>query len=76
MVTNLKYVSVPFLQRMLREEVGEGWTEFSCHPGYPSPDFAAVYDAEREAEVRTLTDPRIRQTADGTGHPLGELCRL
>ncbi|HWS80170.1 MAG TPA: hypothetical protein VN178_04030 [Rubrobacter sp.] len=76
MVTNLKYVSVPFLQRMLREEVGEKWTEFSCHPGYPSPDFAAVYDAEREAEVRTLTDPRIRQTADGTGHPLGELCRL
>lgn len=67
MVTNLKYVSVPFLQRMLREEVGEGWTEFSCHPGYPSPDYAAVYYAEREAEVRTLTDPRIRQTAEELG---------
>ncbi len=63
MVTNLEYVSVPFLQRMLREEVGEGWTEFSCHPGYPSPDFTAVYYGEREVEVRTLTDPRIRQTA-------------
>ena len=67
MVTNLQYVSVPFLQRMLREEVGDGWTEFSCHPGYPSPDFAAVYYAEREAEVRTLTDPRIRRTAGELG---------
>lgn len=67
MLTNLEYVSVPFLQRMLRDEVGEGWTEFSCHPGYPSPDYAAVYCAEREAEVRTLTDPRIRQTAEELG---------
>jgi predicted glycoside hydrolase/deacetylase ChbG (UPF0249 family) len=61
-VTNLEYVSVPFLQRMLREEVPEGWTEFSCHPGYRSPDYTSVYLAEREVEVRTLTDPRIRAT--------------
>ncbi len=61
-VTNLEYVSVPFLQQMLREEVPDGWTEFSCHPGYRSPDFTSVYLAEREAEVRTLTDPRIRET--------------
>ena len=64
MVTNLEYVSVPFLQRMLREEVVEGWTEFSCHPGYSSPDYTAVYDAEREVEVRTLTDPRVHQTIE------------
>ncbi len=67
MVTNLEYVSVPFLQRMLREEVPEGWTEFSCHPGYRSPDYTAVYLEEREAEVRTLTDPRIRQTIEELG---------
>jgi predicted glycoside hydrolase/deacetylase ChbG (UPF0249 family) len=67
MVTNLDYVSVPFLQQMLREEVTEGWTEFSCHPGYRSPDYQAVYLAEREAEVRTLTDPRIRQTIEESG---------
>jgi len=60
-VTNLEYVSVPFLERMLCEEVEPGWTEFSCHPGYRSPDFASVYLAEREAEVATLTDPLIRQ---------------
>lgn len=67
MVTNLEYVSVPFLQQMLREEVGGGWTEFSCHPGYLSPDYAAVYLTEREAEVHTLTDPRIRQTIQELG---------
>jgi predicted glycoside hydrolase/deacetylase ChbG (UPF0249 family) len=66
-VTNLEYVGVPFLQQMLREEVPPGWTEFSCHPGYPSSDFTSVYLAEREQEVRTLTDPRIRQTIDELG---------
>jgi predicted glycoside hydrolase/deacetylase ChbG (UPF0249 family) len=67
LVTNLDYVSVPFLQRLLREEVAEGWTELSCHPGYRSPDFSSVYIAEREVEVRTLTDPRVRQTIDDIG---------
>jgi predicted glycoside hydrolase/deacetylase ChbG (UPF0249 family) len=62
--TNLEYVSVPFLVRLLQEEVREGWTELSCHPGYVSPDFTSVYLQEREAEVRTLTDPRVRQAAE------------
>jgi predicted glycoside hydrolase/deacetylase ChbG (UPF0249 family) len=61
-VTNVDYVSVPFLQGMLREEVPAGWTEFSCHPGYQSPDYSAVYLREREFEVQTLTDPSVRQT--------------
>src|SRR5262249_14413470 len=66
-VTNLDYVSVPFLQRLLREEVPVGWTEVSCHPGYRSPGYSAVYLAEREEEVRTLTDPRIRQAVAELG---------
>jgi chitin disaccharide deacetylase len=64
LVTNLEYISVPALERMLREEVKEGWTEFSCHPGYVSAGFESVYLSEREAEVLTLTDPRIRDTVD------------
>jgi chitin disaccharide deacetylase len=64
MVTDLDCISVPTLQRLLRQEVTEGWTEFSCHPGYVSPDFSAVYLQEREAEIRTLTDPAIRQTLE------------
>ena len=66
-VTNLDYVSVPFLQQMLREEVSDGWTEFSCHPGYVTPDYQAIYLHEREAEVRTLTDPRVRRTIGELG---------
>jgi len=66
-VTTLEYVSVPFLQRLLREEVPEGRTELSCHPGYRSPDFQSVYLAEREEEVRTLTDPRVRATIEQLG---------
>ena len=67
MVTNLEYVSVAFLQQMLHQEVLEGWTEFSCHPGYVSDDYTAVYLKEREEEVLTLTDPRIRETIEELG---------
>jgi predicted glycoside hydrolase/deacetylase ChbG (UPF0249 family) len=63
-VTNLEYVSVGFLRKMLTEEAPEGWTEFSCHPGYMCPDYPTVYATEREAEIRTLTDPVIRQDID------------
>jgi predicted glycoside hydrolase/deacetylase ChbG (UPF0249 family) len=52
---------------MFREEVRDGWTEFSCHPGYHSADYTAVYLEEREAEIGTLTDPRIRQTIEELG---------
>lgn len=67
MVTNLEYVSVPFLHRMLQDEVVEGWTEFSCHPGYRSSDYKSVYFVEREAEVQTLTDLRIRKKLSELG---------
>jgi predicted glycoside hydrolase/deacetylase ChbG (UPF0249 family) len=66
-VTQLEYVSVPFLQQLLREEVPLGWTELSCHPGYRSPGYTSVYLSEREAEVHTLTDPRIRETIEELG---------
>lgn len=66
-VTNLEYVSVPFLQKLLLEEVTAGWTELACHPGYATKDFSSIYHTEREHEIRTLTDPRIRQTIDQLG---------
>jgi chitin disaccharide deacetylase len=64
LVTDLKYVSVEFLQQLLREETKHEWNEFCCHPGYASPDFQSVYLTEREVETRTLTDRRIRQTIE------------
>jgi predicted glycoside hydrolase/deacetylase ChbG (UPF0249 family) len=60
-------VSFEALRRILRYEVREGWTEISCHPGYPDPTYRAMYLAEREAEVRTLTDPRLRTTIEALG---------
>jgi predicted glycoside hydrolase/deacetylase ChbG (UPF0249 family) len=66
-LTDLAHVAVPALQRMLREEVPPGWTEFSCHPGYRSPGYRAMYLAEREEEVRTLCDPAVRATIDEFG---------
>ena len=65
-VTRLELVSVPFLQKLLREQVGIGWTEIGCHPGY-SGKAGSGYSREREEELRTLTDPRIRATIDGLG---------
>ena len=44
-----------------------GVTEFSCHPGYVSNDYQAVYLKEREAEVATLTDRRVRDTIEELG---------
>jgi predicted glycoside hydrolase/deacetylase ChbG (UPF0249 family) len=66
-VTDLEYVSVGFLQRILATEVVSEWTEIGCHPGYQSMDFSSIYDREREAELRTLTDPRVRVTIEELG---------
>jgi predicted glycoside hydrolase/deacetylase ChbG (UPF0249 family) len=59
--THLEQISVESLTRMLEIDVQEGVTELSCHPGYVDTDFASGYSVEREAEVRTLCDPIIRQ---------------
>jgi predicted glycoside hydrolase/deacetylase ChbG (UPF0249 family) len=66
-VTDLEHVSTRALEEILREEVGEGWTELSCHPGYVSDDYTPMYRHEREAELRTLTDPRIRTAIEELG---------
>jgi predicted glycoside hydrolase/deacetylase ChbG (UPF0249 family) len=59
--THLEQVGVESLSRMLETEIGEGITELACHPGFLDPDPATSYAVEREAELRTLCDPRIRQ---------------
>ena len=67
MVTELKYVGVGSLQEMLRRDVPVGFTEIACHPGYMSDGYQAAYGAEREVEIATLTDPRVRQTLEEEG---------
>jgi predicted glycoside hydrolase/deacetylase ChbG (UPF0249 family) len=66
-VTDLEKVSVPFLQQVLRDKVLPGWTELSCHPAYRSAGYEPMYDAERESELATLTDPAVRRTVDDLG---------
>lgn len=75
-VTDLEHVSPQFLIWILRNEVGEGWTEIGCHPGYVSDDFASVYLSEREAELATLTDPRVRAEIDALGIRLASYADL
>jgi predicted glycoside hydrolase/deacetylase ChbG (UPF0249 family) len=65
--TNVAHISVDFLQRLLRDEVAHGWTEISCHPAYVEGDFSSVYLAERQVELATLTDRRVRATVDELG---------
>lgn len=66
-VSDLEHVSARTLEQILREEVSEGWTELSCHPGYVSDDYNPMYRHEREAELHTLIDPTIRRTIEDLG---------
>ena len=56
-----EHVGVESLLRMLEREIGDGVTELSCHPGYRDARLATSYAAEREVELRTLCDPRVRE---------------
>jgi predicted glycoside hydrolase/deacetylase ChbG (UPF0249 family) len=58
--SHLEQVSIGSLRQLLETEVGEGFTELSCHPGYVDPGYPSGYSAEREAELRTLCDPAAR----------------
>lgn len=47
-------------------ELQLGITELGCHPGYAG-DFESVYSAEREQELSTLRDPRVREALSAIG---------
>ena len=59
--THPEQIGVDGLLRLLDAEVHEGVTELSCHPGYVEPGFRSTYVAEREMELRTLCDARVRR---------------
>jgi predicted glycoside hydrolase/deacetylase ChbG (UPF0249 family) len=54
-------VGVASLLRMLGSKVGDGITELICHPGYVDGSLQSSYLREREVEVATLCDARIRE---------------
>ena len=59
--THPEWISPENLIRMLDDEIGTGFTELSCHPGWFDPTFASPYHRERELEIRTLCDPTVRR---------------
>jgi chitin disaccharide deacetylase len=62
--THLEQISVQGLLGLLEAEVAEspeGVTELGCHPGYSDPRLRSSYRIEREAELRTLCDPLVRE---------------
>jgi predicted glycoside hydrolase/deacetylase ChbG (UPF0249 family) len=75
-VTDLHHISPEFLIWILRNEVGEGWTELGCHPGHVRGDFTSIYSHEREVELRTLTDPGVREEIVALGIRLASYAEL
>jgi chitin disaccharide deacetylase len=59
--THLEQIGVESLLRMFDSEIREGVTELNCHPGYVEAGFPSSYASEREEELRTLCDPRVRR---------------
>jgi predicted glycoside hydrolase/deacetylase ChbG (UPF0249 family) len=59
--THREQIGVAGLLRLLDTEIGEGLTELNCHPGYVEAGFPSSYAAEREEELRTLCDGRVRE---------------
>jgi predicted glycoside hydrolase/deacetylase ChbG (UPF0249 family) len=61
--TDLSRISVDALVALLRS-VEPGTTEISCHPGHPQQEADAVYNTEREVELRALVDARLKAVID------------
>lgn len=49
----------------LIEALPPGWTEIGCHPA-AGPVPTSSYDAERQVELATLCDPRVREALNVT----------
>jgi chitin disaccharide deacetylase len=66
---HLEQVSVAGLERVLRAN-DDDLIELACHPGYCDETLRSSYRREREAELRTLCDRRVRQLLSELGFGL------
>ncbi len=64
--TEEKYISVEFLISLLKERKSE-FSEIACHPGYVVDGFEPPYNREREIELKSLTDPRVKAAMEEEG---------
>jgi predicted glycoside hydrolase/deacetylase ChbG (UPF0249 family) len=63
-ITSFHRVSAENLAFIIRNEIRVGITELSCRPGYVDARFSSSYHTEREAELRALCDPLVRETLE------------
>jgi predicted glycoside hydrolase/deacetylase ChbG (UPF0249 family) len=66
-VSDPSKVSFEALQGILRNELQRGIYELGVHPGHFDAEAQYVYHADRELELRTLCDPRVRPLLDDEG---------
>ena len=59
--SDMSKISVEVMVSMIRA-LKPGVTEVSCHPGHVEPRPDAIYNREREVELATLTDERVKTT--------------
>lgn len=57
--TDMTKISVDYLLALLRS-LGPGTSEVSCHPGHVESRADALYNREREVELRSLCDAQVR----------------
>jgi len=65
--THAEQIGVDGFVRVLAAELGPDVTELSCHPGYVDAGFRSSYHAEREIELQTLCEPRVRRAIHERG---------
>jgi predicted glycoside hydrolase/deacetylase ChbG (UPF0249 family) len=66
-VTETSYIGRDFLLELVRSEATGALTELACHPAYVIGDFSSSYRDERSIELRTLTEPGLREEIEATG---------
>jgi chitin disaccharide deacetylase len=59
----------------LIESLPAGWTEIGCHPGRGAAELSS-YGVEREREIETLCDPRVREAIERVGVELRSFAQL
>jgi len=64
--TDMSMINVDALVSVL-QSLKPGVSEVSCHPGYRRTRPSMVYNREREEELRTLTDERVKTMIDEEG---------
>lgn len=61
-VPHPEHIAIESLLGMLDTElIDDAIVELSCHPGYVGDDFESSYHAERQIELATLSDSKLRE---------------